>query len=51
MDWHTRTGLALRVWNTLEADFCVEALSEAIQKFGPREIVNSDQGSQSTSFA
>jgi len=40
-----------RVSNTLEADFCVEALNEAIHKFGPSEIMNTDQGSQFTSFA
>lgn len=35
----------------LEAEFCVDALNEAIRKFGPREIMNTDQGSQFTSFA
>ncbi|WP_321829195.1 IS3 family transposase [Thalassovita sp.] len=51
MDWHTRKVLAWRISNTLEADFCVEALNEAIAKFGPPEIMNTDQGSQFTSFA
>ena len=51
MDWHTRKVLAWRISNTLEADFCVEALDEAIHKFGPPEIMNTDQGSQFTSFA
>ena len=51
MDWHTRKVLAWRISNTLEADFCVEALGEAIHKFGPPEIMNTDQGSQFTSFA
>jgi transposase InsO family protein len=51
MDWHTRKVLARRISNTLEADFCVEALNEAIHKFGPPEIMNTDQGSQFTSFA
>jgi putative transposase len=51
MDWHTRKVLAWRVSNTLEAEFCVEALHEAIHKFGPPEIMNTDQGSQFTSFA
>ena len=50
MDWHTRKILAWRISNTLEADFCVEALNEAIHKFGPPEIMNTDQGSQFTSF-
>ena len=36
---------------TLEAEFCVEALNEAIHKFGPPEIMNTDQGRQFTSFA
>ena len=43
--------LAWRISNTLEADFCVEALTEAIAKFGAPEIMNTDQGSQFTSFA
>lgn len=36
--------------NTLEVEFCVEALNEAILRFGPPEIMNTDQGSQFTSF-
>jgi putative transposase len=51
MDWHSRKVLAWRISNTLEADFCVAALNEAIHKFGPPEIMNTDQGSQFTSFA
>lgn len=51
MDWHTRKVLTWRISNTLEADFCVAALNEAIHKFGPPEIMNTDQGSQFTSFA
>jgi len=43
MDWHTRKVLAWRISNTLEADFCVEALNEAIHKFGPPEILNPDR--------
>jgi transposase InsO family protein len=50
MDWHTRKVLAWRISNTLEADLWVEALNEAIDKFGPPEIMNTDQGSQFTSF-
>ncbi len=50
MDWHTRKVLAWRLSNTLEADFCVEALNEAIHRFGAPEIMNTDQGSQFTSF-
>lgn len=51
MDWHTRKVLAWRISNTLEAGFCVDALNEAIHKFGLPEIMNTDQGSQFTSFA
>ena len=51
MDWHTRKVLSWRISNTLEADFCVDALNEAIHKFGSPEIMNTDQGSQFTSFA
>lgn len=50
MDWYMRKVLAWRMSNTLEAEFCVDALNEAIHKFGPPEIINKDQGSQLTSF-
>ncbi len=50
MDWHTRKVLAWRISNTLEAEFCVDALNEAIHKFGTPGIMNTDQGSQFTSF-
>ncbi len=42
MDRHTHKVLAWRISNTLEADFCVEALSEAIHTFGPPEIMNTE---------
>ena len=51
MDWHTRKVLAWRISNTLEAGFCVESLNEAVHRFGSPEIMNTDQGSQFTSFA
>lgn len=51
MDWHTRKVPAWRISNSLEAEFFVEALNEAIQKFGPPEIMNADQGSQFPPFA
>ena len=51
MDWNTRKVLAWRNSNALEAEFCVDALNEAIHKFGPPDIMNTDQGSQFTSFA
>lgn len=49
MDWSTRMVLAWRLSNTMEADFCIEALTEALAKFGSPEIFNTDQGSQFTS--
>ena len=41
--------LSWRLSNTMEAAFCVEALKEAIDKYGPPKIFNTDQGSQFTS--
>ena len=49
MDWHSRKVLSWRVSNTLDSNFCVEALEEAIQIHGCPEIFNTDQGSQFTS--
>jgi putative transposase len=49
MDWVSRAVLAWRLSNTLRADFCVEALEEALCRYGPPEIFNTDQGSQFTS--
>jgi putative transposase len=48
MDWATRRVLSFRTSNTLTADFCVEALTEALAKHGIPEIFNSDQGAQFT---
>ena len=45
MDWATRKVLSWRLTNTLDASFCVEALEEAIAKYGKPEIMNTDQGS------
>lgn len=50
MDWHSRYVLAWRLSNTLEVDFCLEALEEAL-RMGRPEIFNTDQGSQFTSEA
>ena len=50
MDWATRHVLAWRLSNTMDAFFCVEALNEALSKYGKPEIFNTDQGSQFTSF-
>ena len=49
MDWVSRAVLAWRLSNTLGADFCVEALEEALSRYGQPEIFNTDQGSQFTS--
>jgi putative transposase len=49
IDVASRKVLAWRLSNTLTADFCIEALNEALQRFGPPEIFNTDQGSQFTS--
>ena len=49
VDWFSRRVLAHRVSITMDADFCMEALEEAIERYGKPEIFNSDQGSQFTS--
>ena len=51
MDWHSRRVLSWRVSNTLQADFCVAALEDAIAEHGTPDIFNTDQGSQFTSLA
>lgn len=49
MDWASRRVLAWRLSNTLHTSFCLEALEEALRKFGTPGIFNTDQGSQFTS--
>jgi putative transposase len=49
LDWGTRKVLAWRLSNTLTTDFCLEAVEEAVRRYGPPEIFNTDQGSQFTS--
>ena len=49
MDWYSRKVLAWRLSNSMDADFCVAALKEALAKHGIPEIFNNDQGSQFTS--
>ena len=49
MDWHSRKGLSWRLSNTMDDTFCVEALNEALQRYGKPEIFNTDQGAQFTS--
>lgn len=51
MDWYSRKVLAWRLSNTLDSSFCVEALKDAIQRYGKPEIFNTDQGAQFTSEA
>jgi putative transposase len=49
MDWATRKVLSWRVSNTMDVEFCIEALEEAVARFGCPEILNTEQGSQFTS--
>ena len=49
VDWYSRKVLAWRLSITLEADFCLEAVEEALARHGKPEIFNTDQGSQFTS--
>ena len=51
MDWHSRKVLSWRLSNTLDADFCIQALEAAIQDYGCPEIFNTDQGAQFTAEA
>ncbi len=51
IDWFSRRVLAWRLSITLETDFCIEALGEALTRFGAPEFFNTDQGSQFTSMA
>ena len=51
LDWYSRRVLAHRVSISMDTSFCLDALEEAIDKYGTPEIVNTDQGSQFTSQA
>jgi putative transposase len=51
MDWHSRKILSWRISNTLDNAFCVEALQEALSRYGTPDIFNTDQGAQFTSNA
>ena len=51
MDWYTRKVLSWRVSNTTDSDFCVEALEEALSRYGAPEVFNTDQGAQFTADA
>lgn len=49
IDWYSRYVLSWRISNTLDSDFCVDALNDALRLYGSPEIFNTDQGSQFTS--
>jgi putative transposase len=51
LDWFSRRVLSWRVSITMEVDFCLEAVEEALARYGRPEIFNTDQGSQFTSQA
>jgi putative transposase len=51
MDWYSRKVLSWRLSNSMDTDFCIQALEEALSKYGTPDIFNSDQGSQFTSDA
>ena len=51
MDWYSRKVLAWQLSNTLDSEFCVQALEEALGRFGNPEIFNTDQGAQFTTSA
>ena len=51
MDWTSRRVLSWRLSTTMESDFCVQALRQALSEFGTPEIFNTDQGSQFTAPA
>lgn len=48
IDWYSRRVLAWRLSNSMETNFCIEALLEALERFGKPEIFNTDQGAQFT---
>ncbi len=50
IDWEPRKVLAWRLSNTMDVEFCLEALEEVLDQFGRPEIFNTDQGSQFTSL-
>ena len=51
IDWASRAVLAWRLSNTMDTAFCIEALEEALQRYGKPRIFNTDQGAQFTSAA
>lgn len=51
IDWHSRRILSWQLSNTMDKEFCIDALNEALSKYPTPEIFNTDQGSQFTSIA
>ena len=51
VDWFSRKVLAWKLSITLETEFCLEGVEEALARYGKPEIFNTDQGSQFTSIA
>jgi putative transposase len=51
IDWYSRQVLSWRLSNTMDTAFCVEAVEEALERYGTPEIFNTDQGSQFTCAA
>ena len=51
VDWHSRKVMSWRLSNTMDTRFCLEALDEALSRYGTPEVFNTDQGSQFTSEA
>ena len=51
MDWFSRRVLSWRLSTTMDTEFCIDALREALQRYGSPDIFNTDQGAQFTSDA
>ena len=51
VDWYSRRVLSWKISTTMDTHFCLEAVEEAMEKFGKPDIFNTDQGSQFTSLA
>jgi putative transposase len=49
IDWYSRSVLSWRLSTTLDRSFCIDAVKEALQRYGTPDIFNTDQGSQYTS--
>ncbi len=51
IDWYSRKVLSWRLSNSMDTDFCIDALEEALNRYGCPDIFNTDQGAQFTSEA